>query len=178
MKRNGGLRKLVLRGEYPSAPMFHPRMSSAHQPRTLRCTPAGIGCTPRIERPAGIRCGSSPAADSVLRPGRLAVRRLRVGAGDRGAIPELGPGCAAHGPGACGATAPAQPRRAAPACGSSGPIEPTRCDRCHRARTYAGARRGEGVAGLIFKLSFDPRPWPTLAQKFPGFELFQLWTTK
>ena len=45
-------------------------------------------------------------------------------------------------------------------------------------RPCGSAPGGEGVAGLIFKLSFDPRPWPTLARKFPGFELFQLWTTK
>jgi hypothetical protein len=32
MKRNGGLRKLVLRGECSAEPMFHPRMSVARQP--------------------------------------------------------------------------------------------------------------------------------------------------
>src|SRR6202035_3298932 len=51
----------------------------------------------------------------------------------------------------------------------------TRCDRCHQAKTRAG---GKGVGGLIFTIARAKRPWPTLAQKFPGFELFQLWTTK
>jgi hypothetical protein len=96
----------VLQVECSTAPMFDPRMSGAHQRRTLRYTPARIRCTPRIERRAGIRCGSPKAAYSVLRQGRLAVRRLRVGAGGRGTVPALGPGRAAHGPGACGATAP------------------------------------------------------------------------
>jgi hypothetical protein len=180
MKRNGGPWELVLHVECSPAPMFHPRISIAHQPRTLRCTPAGIGCTPRIERRAGIRCGSPQAADSVLRPGRLAIaggrrRSWRVAA--------LGPGCAAHGPGACGATPPTQSRRAAPdhqvPIEQRGSISTTsgRDAMDVTARRLAGVRRGEGVGGLIFKLSFDRRPWPTPAQKFPGFELF-LWTTE
>jgi hypothetical protein len=45
-------------------------------------------------------------------------------------------------------------------------------------RPVAGVRRGEGVGGLIFTIARAKRPWATLVQKSPGFELFQLWTTK
>jgi len=54
----------------------------------------------------------------------------------------------------------------------------TRCDRCHLAKTKRECARGEGVGGLIFTIARAKRPWATLAQKFPGFELFHLWTTK
>jgi hypothetical protein len=181
MRRNGGLRERVLHVECSPAPMFDPRMPIAHQPRTLRYTPAGIGCTPRFERRAGIRCGPPKAACPVLPPGRLAVRRLRVGAGDRGAVSELGSWCAANGSGACGATPPAQPRRAAPACGSSG-AHRAAAESAARSRQPpdamrsvspgeddVGSRRGEGVGGLIFKLRFDSATLASPRAKIPRF---------
>ena len=118
-----------------------------------------------------VDCGWAPEIVAQFRSWGTGVRRRRTWClrsfAHRHNRGERHPACRSSGahPGAAGSAA--RSRQPPDAMRSVSPGE-----------DHAGVRAGEGVAGLIFKLSFDPRPWPTLARKFPGFELFQLWITK